>query len=104
MKTLFIITLLTSFSTYSSLSEIDSVLNKARAIDVKSEVKNGPTLKSIKPNSIYSKLGLKSGDQIHKINGKKVSSLIENISDLTKATDITVIRNGKKKVLEYDFE
>lgn len=82
------------FSTLCFSSEIEETLKKARAIKTKD---SSFSLKEVSPGSIYEKLGIKSDDQIIKINNKKVDGMSEIMNAISNVKSITVIRNEKEK-------
>lgn len=70
---------------------------------------NGFKLFAIRPNSLYSKLGIQNGDIIHKINGFAINSpdkALEIYQKLKSARsiDIELTRRGKSKKLNYGIE
>nr|HID58090.1 PDZ domain-containing protein [Desulfobacterales bacterium] len=62
----------------------------------------------IRPNSIFSRMGLQDGDVIYKINGKVISSpddVFDFYKDLRSGShaSLGIIREGKIETLYYDF-
>jgi general secretion pathway protein C len=69
----------------------------------------GFKLFSIKPNSLYSKIGLKNGDVINRINGYEINSPEKGLEIYGKLKDsqaitVDVKRRGKPTTLEYGIE
>lgn len=70
--------------------------------------REGLKLVGISPNSVYSKLGIQSGDVIHSVNGKKINTsqeameLFERMRDSNDVT-IEVERRGQKRELNYSI-
>ena len=69
---------------------------------------NGFKLFSIKPGSIYSKIGLKNGDIVHKINGYEMNSpdkALDIYQKLRSASSISVelTRRGRNQVKNYSI-
>lgn len=94
----------------SVLNNLSQVATQARIVpSFKNGKPNGFKLFSIKPNSIYSKLGLQNGDVIHKINGYEMSSpdkALEIYQKLKDASNITVdmTRRGQSKNFSYGVQ
>ncbi|MCC7383576.1 MAG: PDZ domain-containing protein [Deltaproteobacteria bacterium] len=96
--------------------EIDNVLSNLNAVATQARIvpsfqngkANGFKLFSIRPNSLYSKIGIQNGDIIQKINGYEINSpdkALEIYSKLKDATSITVdlIRRGKTQTMSYNI-
>jgi general secretion pathway protein C len=71
--------------------------------------KQGVKLVGLTPGSVYSKIGIRSGDVVHGINGKKIVSqnqLLEMLKTMREANNIEleVERRGKKKTIRYEVE
>ncbi|MDD0853747.1 hypothetical protein HBN50_11605 [Halobacteriovorax sp. GB3] len=94
--TLLVLTLIcsTSFANQKSNSPIQPKMN----------VESGFLLKDISSTSLLKKLGLESSDKITHINGKKIKTLSELMSEAPNIKSLTIIRNGKAKTLNYNFE
>jgi type II secretory pathway component PulC len=63
-------------------------------------------LRDVKKNSVYEKIGLKTGDAIKEWNGKKVTkgqdwAFIEKSLETTSSFNVVIERAGKEKVLRY---
>jgi general secretion pathway protein C len=97
-------------------AEIDNVLSNLNQIATQARIvpsfqngkANGFKLFSIRPGSLYSKIGIQNGDIIQKINGFEINSpdkALEIYSKLKDANGITVdlIRRGKTKTLSYSI-
>lgn len=91
------------------LSNLNKVATQARIVPSFHNGKaNGFKLFSIRPNSLYSKIGIQNGDIVQKINGYEMNSpdkALEIYSKLKDATTITVdlVRRGKSKSLSYSI-
>lgn len=84
------------------LSEIDSLLEEARAMKTTPGLKRGFVIKEISTGSIFQKLGLKSNDKVHSVNGKKVNNISEAMNEFNNVKTITVIRKNKEKLFKFD--
>lgn len=97
-------------------AEIDNVLSNLNQIATQARIvpsfhngkANGFKLFSIRPGSLYSKIGIQNGDIIQKINGFEMNSpekALEIYSKLKDAQGITVdlVRRGKSKTLSYNI-
>ncbi len=97
-------------------AEIDNVLSNLNKIATQARIvpsfrngkANGFKLFSIRPNSLYAKIGIQNGDIIQKINGYEINSpdkALAIYSKLKDATNISVdlLRRGKKKSLSYNI-
>jgi general secretion pathway protein C len=95
-------------------SEIDSTLTNLNQVAMQARIQpnfeggkaNGFKMFSIKPGSIYSKIGLQNGDVIKKINNFEMNSpdkALEIYQKLREAKHITIEidRNGKASTMEY---
>jgi general secretion pathway protein C len=93
-----------------TLSNLNSIAMQARIVpSFKDGEANGFKLFAIRPNSLYSKLGIQNGDIIHKINGFAINSpdkALEIYQKLKNAhsIDIELTRRGKSKKLNYRIE
>ncbi|MEQ8278824.1 MAG: type II secretion system protein GspC [Deltaproteobacteria bacterium] len=91
------------------LSNLNKVATQARIVPSFHNGKaNGFKLFSIRPNSLYSKIGIQNGDIVQKINGYEMNSpdkALEIYSKLKDASTITVdlVRRGKSKSLSYSI-
>jgi general secretion pathway protein C len=95
-------------------SEIDRVLNNLSEVATKARIvpsfkngkPNGFKLFSIKPGSIYSKIGLRNGDVIQSVNGHEMNSpdkALEIYQKLKDSSGITVDiqRRGRAMTMNY---
>lgn len=91
----------------ATLSNLNSIATQARIVpSFKDGQADGFKLFSIRPGSLYSKIGIKNGDVIQRINGYEITSpdkALEIYSKLKDAKGITVdlARRGKPQTLEY---
>lgn len=89
------------------LGNLSSVATQARIVpSFKNGKPNGFKLFSIKPGSIYSKIGLKNGDVIQKVNGYEMNSpdkALEIYQKLKDASSVTVDlqRRGRAMTMNY---
>jgi general secretion pathway protein C len=96
--------------------EIDNVLSNMNTLATQARIvpnfengkANGFKLFSIRPGSLYSKIGIENGDVVQRINGYEMNSpdkALEIYSKLKDAASITVDlqRNGKKQTLSYQI-
>ena len=97
-------------------SEIDRVLNNLSEVATKARIvpsfkngkPNGFKLFSIKPGSIYSKIGLRNGDVIQSVNGHEMNSpdkALEIYQKLKDSSSITVDiqRRGRAMTMNYSI-
>lgn len=85
-------------------------LKGARLVpSVKQGKGNGFKLYAIRPESIFSRLGIRNGDTIHTINGHDVSTpdqvlaVYEQVKNASRFV-LTVTRRGKPRILKYVVE
>jgi len=96
--------------------EIDNVLGNLNVVATQARIvpsfrngkANGFKLFSIRPGSLYSKIGIQNGDVIQKINGYEMNSpdkALEIYSKLKDAGNITVdlVRRGRAKTMSYNI-
>ena len=94
--------------------EIDNVLGNLNVVATQARIvpsfrngkANGFKLFSIRPGSLYSKIGIQNGDIIQKINGYEINSpdkALQIYSKLKDAQQITVdlVRRGRAKTMSY---
>ena len=93
----------------SALSNLSEVATKARIVpSFKNGKPNGFKLFSIKPGSIFAKIGLQNGDVIQKINGYEMNSpdkaleLYQKLKDSTNVS-IDLQRRGRAKSFSYSI-
>jgi general secretion pathway protein C len=76
-----------------ALNNLAEVSTQARIVpSFKNGVANGFKMFSIKPGSIYSKIGLQNGDVIHKINGYEMNSPDKALEIYQKLKDATSVQ------------
>ncbi len=91
------------------LSNLNSIATSARIVpSFQNGQANGFKLFSIRPGSLYTKIGIKNGDVIQRINGFEINSpdkALEIYTKLKNAPNITVdlVRRGKSKSLSYSI-
>lgn len=91
----------------STLTNLNQVAMQARIVpNFEGGKANGFKLFSIKPGSIYSKIGLQNGDVVQKINGFEMNSPDKALEIYGKLKDskhvtIDVNRNGKAMNMDY---
>ena len=92
------------FSSYAfASSEIDDVLNQARNIDLAKKESNGFKVSEISGESIFSRLGLREGDVIQKMNGKKINNLSDVIdASRSEIKSVEVLRGKETISLNYN--
>jgi general secretion pathway protein C len=92
------------------LSNLNQVATQARIVpSFKNGKANGFKLFSIRPDSIYSKIGLKNGDVIQKINGFEMNSpdkVLEVYQKLRESPQVSVelIRRGQPVTMGYNVQ
>lgn len=89
-----------------TLKDMNKVMTQARIIPYIVNNKNqGYRIFSIRPNSIYTKIGLKNGDVIQRVNGielsspEKAYSLFQQLKDEPKVS-LDILRRGQKSTLD----
>ncbi len=93
-----------------TLSNLNSIAMQARIVpSFKDGKSNGFKLFAIRPGSVYSKLGIKNGDVIHKINGYPMDSpekALEIYQKLKTArnVEIELSRRNNMQKLKYQIE
>ena len=93
-----------------ALSNLSKIATQARIVP---SFKNGKSigfkLFSIKPGSIYSKLGMKNGDVIQKINGYEINSpdkaleIYQKLRDAS-SVNIDLLRRGQSMQMGYNID
>jgi general secretion pathway protein C len=99
-----------------SRGEIDNVLSNMSKLATQARIvpsfkngkANGFKLFSIRPNSLYAKIGIQNGDIVQQINGYEINSpdkALEIYSKLKDAQTITVdlLRRGKSRTMTYNI-
>ena len=93
----------------NALSNLNRVATQARIVpSFRNGKANGFKLFSIKPGSIYAKIGLRNGDVIQKINGYELNSpdkALEIYQKLRDSTSVTIdlLRRGKTMTINYSI-
>ncbi|MFH1810871.1 MAG: type II secretion system protein GspC [Pseudomonadota bacterium] len=91
----------------ATLSNLNTIATQARIVPSFQDGKaNGFKLFSIRPGSLYAKIGIKNGDVIQRINGYEISSPDKALEIYTKLKDsknvtVDLLRRGKPQSLEY---
>ncbi len=92
-----------------TLKDMNKVMTQARIIPYIVNNKNqGYRIFSIRPNSIYTKIGLKNGDVIQRVNGielaspEKAYSLFQQLKDEPKVS-LDILRRGQKSTLDISI-
>jgi len=92
-----------------SLGDISKLLSQVR---VRPHYKNGKPdglmLSQVKPNTIFTRLGLRNGDVIQNVGGKTIENpddIMGFYEELKSGSDVSleIMRRGKKKALNYRF-
>ena len=92
---------------FSNLSE---VATKARIVpSFKNGKPNGFKLFSIKPNSIFQKIGMQNGDVLQKVNGYEINSPEKALELYQKLKDsgtisVDLMRRGKPRAMSVEIE
>jgi len=92
------------------LSNLNSIATQARIVpSFKNGVANGFKLFSIRPGSIYSKIGIQNGDVIRKINGYEINSpdkALEVYAKLKESSkvEIELERGGQTTTKSYSIQ
>ncbi len=91
------------------MSNPESLARQARIMpNYKDGESAGLRLVGISPNSVYSQLGIRSGDVIHSVNGvpldnqRKAMEMLDKMRT-EKSVTIEVERRGKKEKIQYDI-
>jgi len=93
-----------------SLGDISKLLSQVR---VRPHYKNGKPdglmLSQVKPNTIFTRLGLRNGDVIQNVGGKTIENpddIMGFYEELKSGSDVSleIMRRGKKKALNYRFK
>ena len=92
-----------------TLKDMNKVMTQARIIPYIVNNKNqGYRIFSIRPNSIYTKIGLKNGDVIQRVNGielaspEKAYALFQQLKDEPKVS-LDLLRRGQKSTLDISI-
>jgi general secretion pathway protein C len=93
----------------ATLSNLNDIATQARIVpNFKNGTSNGFKLFSIRPNSLYSAIGIQNGDVITQINGYDMNSPEKALELYTKLKDsrnvkLTYERNGQSVSSEYNI-
>ncbi|MBN2359185.1 MAG: PDZ domain-containing protein [Deltaproteobacteria bacterium] len=91
----------------ATLANLNSIATQARIVPNFQDGKaNGFKLFSIRPGSLYSKIGIQNGDVVTRINGYDLSSPDKALEIYNKLKDskqvtVDVVRRGKPETLDY---
>lgn len=90
-----------------ALSNLNEVATQARIVpSFKNGKANGFKLFSIKPGSIYSKIGLQNGDVIQKINGYEINSpdkALESYQQLKGANAVSIELQRRGQAMSFSY-
>lgn len=92
------------------LSDAEALAKQARIVpNIKGGKTDGIKLIGVQGDSVYSKIGIRTGDVVHSINGKKITSqarALELLDQMRKENNvqIEVERRGKKQMFEYTLK
>ncbi len=93
----------------AALSNLDQLYTQIRAVPNFNQGKvKGMKILSIKPGSLFSKLGLRRGDVLDRINGQQIDiksgfSLFNQLKQQRQFT-LDLIRGGKTETFEYEIK
>ncbi len=94
----------------NALANLNDLAMQARIVpSFKNGQANGFKLFSIRPDSLYSKIGVQNGDVIQRINGYDMNSPDKALEAYTKlrnanALDLTIERNGQAQSFHYAIQ
>jgi general secretion pathway protein C len=94
----------------NALANLNELAMQARIVpSFKNGQANGFKLFSIRPDSLYSKIGIENGDVIQRINGYDMNSPDKALEAYTKlrnagALDLTIERNGQPMSFHYAIQ
>ncbi len=92
-----------------SLGDLKSIMSQAVVRPFMSDgVQQGFIVSNIVPGSLYERLGLKNGDIVVELNGKKLDSAddvlqLVNVMQSGGTVSVSLIRNGRTESLNYSF-
>ena len=92
----------------AALSNLNKVATQARIVPVfENGQARGFKLFSIRPQSLYAKLGLRNGDIVTHVNGREINSPDRALAVYSKLKDaktvsVELLRKGQKLTLSYD--
>jgi len=93
----------------ATLANLNTIATQARIVpSFKDGKANGFKLFSIRPNSLYAKIGIQNGDVIQRINGYELSSPDKTLEIYTKLKDskqvtVDLQRRGKPNTIDYSI-
>jgi len=93
----------------NALENINQLITQIRVVPNFQDGKaNGFKVFAIKPNSIFSKIGLKNGDVIQNVNDREITSpdkAFAAFQDLKeeKSLSVDILRRGSKKTINYQI-
>ena len=94
---------------HNALENINELITQVRVVPNFQDGKaNGFKVFAIKPNSIFSKIGLKNGDVIQKINDREITTpdkAFQAFQDLRseKSLAVEIVRRGGPQTLNYEI-
>ena len=93
-----------------SLEDINALLSQVRVLPHYRDGKaDGLMLSQIKPNTVFTKMRLRNGDVVKKVNGKAITSpddIMGFYEELRSAASVSldIARRGKNRTLTYSFK
>ncbi len=93
----------------NALNNINQLMTQIRVVpNFKDGQTNGFKVFAIKPKSIFSKIGLKNGDVIQRINDQEITTPDKafsafNVLRNEKSLSVDILRRGAKKSLSYEI-
>lgn len=92
-----------------SLGDLKSIMSQAVVRPYMNEgVQQGFVISNIIPGSLYERLGLKNGDVVQEVNGKKLDGAddvlqLVNVMQSGGSVSVNLMRNGKNESINYSF-
>lgn len=93
----------------SALNNINQLMTQIRVVpNFQDGQTNGFKVFAIKPNSIFSKVGLQNGDVIQRINDQEITTPDKafqafNVLRNEKSLSLEILRRGSQKSLSYEI-
>jgi general secretion pathway protein C len=93
----------------SALANVNRLMTQIRVVpNLRGRKNEGWKVFAIRPNSIFSEVGLKNGDVIQSVNGKDLSSMekaYQAFQDLrdTSHLEVELVRRGRQQTLHYQI-
>jgi len=93
----------------NALQNINQLLTQIRVVpNFQNGQTNGFKVFAIKPNSIFSKIGLKNGDVIQRVNDRDITTpdkAFQAFQELRneKSLSVEILRRGERKSLHYEI-